>query len=147
MHQHLQGSLNAPVRLPAELIGVAPPVQRAADVAQRAAESDDPVLIVAESGFCPERIARSIHHASSRASEPFIAVDCAAGHAEVLHNLFGTERQARLDYEVALGGSALAEVGRGTILLTDVTEMPATAQLRISRLLRDGELRVRRTME
>jgi DNA-binding NtrC family response regulator len=147
MHQHLQGSLNAPVRLPAELIGVAPSVQRAADVAQRAAESDDAVLIVAESGFSPERIAQSIHHASARASEPFIAVDCAAGHAEVLHTLFGTERNARLEYEVAVGGSALAEVGRGTILLTDVSEMPAAAQLRMSRLLRDGELRVRRAME
>jgi len=147
MHQHLQGSLNAPVRLPAELVGVAPSVQRAADVAQRAAQSDDAVLIVAESGFSPERIAQSIHHASARASEPFIAVDCAAGHAEVLHTLFGTERNARLEYEVAVGGSALAEVGRGTILLTDVSEMPAAAQLRMSRLLRDGELRVRRAME
>ena len=132
--------------LPAELIGAAPSVQRAADVARRAAESDDSVLIVAEAGFCPERIARSIHQASPRASEPFIAIDCADDQASVLHQLFGTERHARVDYEVAHGGSALAEVGRGTILLSDVSEMPAVAQLRMSRLLRDGELRVRRTM-
>ncbi len=132
--------------LPAELIGAAPSVQRAADVARRAAESDDSVLIVAEAGFCPERIARSIHQASPRASEPFIAIDCADDQGSVLHQLFGTERHARVDYEVAHGGSALAEVGRGTILLSDVSEMPAVAQLRMSRLLRDGELRVRRTM-
>jgi DNA-binding NtrC family response regulator len=133
--------------LPAELIGLAPSVQRAADVMRRAAECDDAVLIVAESGFCPERIARAIHQASARASEPFIAVDCAANHTDVLHKLFGAERHARVEYEVALGGSALAEVGRGTLLLTDVSEMPAVAQQRMSRLLRDGELRVRRTME
>jgi DNA-binding NtrC family response regulator len=147
MHHPLHNSLNAPMLLPAELIGVAPSVQRAADVARRAAECDDAVLIVAESGFCPERIARSIHQASARASEPFITVDCAADHVEVLHKLFGTERSARVEYEVALGGSALAEIGRGTILLSDVSEMPAAAQLRMSRLLRDGELRVRRMME
>ena len=115
-------------------------------MARRAADSDDSVLIVAEAGFCPERIARSIHQASPRAAEPFITIDCADDHGVVLHRLFGTERQTRVDYEVALGGSALAEVGRGTLLLSDVSEMPAAAQRRMSRLLRDGELRVRRTM-
>jgi DNA-binding NtrC family response regulator len=146
MHHHLNVRFRGTVPLPPELIGAAPSVQRAADVARRAAESDDSVLIVAEAGFCPERIARSIHEASPRASEPFIAIDCADDHASVLHRLFGTERHARVDYEIAHGGSALAEVGRGTILLSEVSEMPAAAQLRMSRLLRDGELRVRRTL-
>lgn len=131
--------------LPAELIGVAPPVQRAADLARRAAESDDPVLIVAESGFCPERIARAIHQGSGRSSEPFIVVDCADDRVEVVRHLFGSPLPPRSDYECALVGSAFAEVGRGTVLLVDVTEMPAATQLRISRLLRDGELRVRRS--
>jgi DNA-binding NtrC family response regulator len=146
MHQQLNVRVRGTMPLPAELIGAAPSVKRAADVARRAAESDDSVLIVAEAGFCPERIARSIHQASPRAAEPFIAIDCADDHASVVHRLFGTDRLARADYEVAHGGSALAEVGRGTILLSDVSEMPAAAQLRMSRLLRDGELRVRRTM-
>src|SRR5436190_15463039 len=147
MHQQSSKGLRGTIALPAELLGTAPSVQRAADVARRAAESDDSVLIVAEAGFCPECIARAIHQASPRASEPFIAVDCADDHAVVLQRLFGTDRHARADYEVALGGSALAEVGRGTILLSEVSEMPAAAQLRMSRLLRDGELRVRRAME
>jgi DNA-binding NtrC family response regulator len=146
MHHRHNVRFRGTVPLPAELIGAAPSVQRAADVARRAADSDDSVLIVAEAGFCPERIARSIHQASPRSAEPFIIIDCADDHGAVLHRLFGTERQTRVDYEVARGGSALAEVGRGTLLLSDVSEMPAAAQLRISRLLRDGELRVRRTM-
>jgi len=146
MHHQPSVRFRGTVPLPAELIGAAPSVQRAADVARRAADSDDSVLIVAEAGFCPERIARSIHQASPRSAEPFITIDCADDHGVVLHRLFGTERQTRVDYEVALGGSALAEVGRGTLLLSDVSEMPAAAQLRMSRLLRDGELRVRRTM-
>lgn len=146
MHEQSNIGVRPAFPFPAELIGGAPSVQRAADVARRAAESDDAVLIVAEAGFCPERIARSIHQASSRAFEPFIAVNCADDHAAVLHRLFGTERHTRVEYEVALEGSALAEVGRGTILLHDVSEMPTAAQVRMSRVLRDGELRVRRTM-
>jgi DNA-binding NtrC family response regulator len=146
MHDQSSVRFRGTVPLPADLIGAAPSVQRAADVARRAADSDDSVLIVAEAGFCPDGIARSIHQASPRAAEPFITIDCADDHGAVLQRLFGTERPARVDYEVALGGSALAEVGRGTILLSDVSEMPAGAQLRMSRLLRDGELRVRRTM-
>jgi DNA-binding NtrC family response regulator len=131
--------------LPLELTGGAASVQRAADVARRAAESDESVLIVSESGFCPERIARAIHQASPRAADPFIVIDCAEDRVALVRRLFGSERPTRSDYECAMAGSALAEVGRGTILLADVTEMPAATQLRISRLLRDGELRVRRT--
>jgi DNA-binding NtrC family response regulator len=146
MHHQANIRFRGSVPLPAELVGAAPSVLRAADVARRAAESDDSVLIVAEAGFCTERIARTIHQASPRAREPFIAIDCADDRTAVVHRLFGTDRHARVDYEVAHDGSALAEVGRGTILLSDVSEMPAAAQLRMSRLLRDGELRVRRTM-
>ncbi len=146
MHQQSNACPRGAIALPAELIGAAPSVQRAADVARRAAESDQSVLIVAEAGFCPECIARSIHLASPRAAEPFIAIDCADDHGAVLRRLFGTERHARVDYEIALNGSALAEVGRGTLLLAEVSEMPAAAQLRMSRVLRDGELRVRRAL-
>jgi DNA-binding NtrC family response regulator len=130
--------------LPAELVGGVPSVQRAADVARRAAECDESVLIVAEAGFCPERVARSIHRTSERAAEPFIVIDCAEHRAAVVQRLFGSIGPARNDYEIAAAGSALAEVGGGTILLSDVTEMPAAAQSRMSRLLRDGELRVGR---
>src|SRR4029079_12017556 len=135
MHQQLNVRFRRTMRLPAELIGAAPSVLRAADVARRAAESDDSVLIVAEAGFCPGALRRSIHQASPRASEPFITIDCADDHASVVHRLFGTDRHTHVDYEVAHAGSAIAEVGRGTILLSDVSEMPAAAQLRMSRLL------------
>jgi len=144
MHQPTHARGRSAMSLPVELIGGAPSVQRAADVARRAAESDDSVLIVSESGFCPERIARAIHQASPRAADPFIVIDCADDRAAVVRRLFGSERATQSEYECAMAGSALADVGRGTILLADITEMPAATQIRISRLLRDGELRVRR---
>ena len=132
--------------LPPELIGTTAPVQRAADVARQAVESDDSVLIVAEPGFCPEGIARAVHEAGSRASDPFLKIDCADPRVAVVRQLFGSERTPRADYETAIAGSALAEVGKGTIFLADVGEMPTAAQLRLSRLMRDGEMRVRRSL-
>ena len=131
--------------LPAELIGTAAAVQRAADVARQAVQSDDSVLIVAEPGFCPEGIARAIHRAGSRASEPFLKVDCGDPAGAVVSQLFGSERIPRAEYETATAGSVLADVGGGTIFLADVGEMPTTAQLRLFRLMRDGEIRVRRS--
>src|SRR5262249_3298606 len=121
MFQHPHAPECSRMSLPAELIGGAPAVQRAVDVARRAVGSEQSMLIVAESGFCPERIARAIHEAGRRAAEPFIVIDCADDRVSIVRRLFGSERQARSDYEFALAGSALAEVGRGTILLADVT--------------------------
>jgi len=131
--------------LPAELIGTAAAVQRAADVARQAVQSDDSVLIVAEPGFCPEGIARAIHRAGSRASEPFLKVDCGDPAGAVVSQLFGSERIPRAEYETATAGSVLADVRGGTVFLADVGEMPTTAQLRLFRLMRDGEMRVRRS--
>ena len=144
MH-HPKAVGRAGLTLPAELIGAAAPVQRAADVARQAVQSDDSVLIVAEPGFCPEGIARAIHQAGPRASEPFLTVECGEPGVVVVRQLFGSDRSPRAEYETATAGSALAEVRRGTIFLADVGEMPATAQMRLFRLMRDGEMRVRRS--
>src|SRR4029453_18576954 len=75
----------------------------------------------------------------------FLKVDCADSRGVVVRQLFGSERTPRADYETAMAGSALADVGKGTIFLADVGEMPTAAQLRLSRLMRDGEMRVRRS--
>src|SRR5262245_2245110 len=145
MH-HPKTVVRRDLTLPAELTGSSAAVQRAADVARQAVQSDESVLIVAEAGFCVEGIARAIHQAGARAAEPFLKVDCGDPGAAVVRRLFGSERSPRAEYETATAGSALAEVRKGTIFLADVGEMPATAQLRLSRLMRDGEMRVRRSM-
>ena len=145
MH-HVKPGARAKLTLPPELIGTGPFVQRAADAARQAAGSDENVLIIAEAGFCPEGIARAIHQAGPHASEPFLKVECGDPHVAVVRQLFGSERNSRAEYETAMAGSALAEAGKGTIFLADVAELPAAVQLRLSRLMRDGEMRVRRSM-
>lgn len=145
MHHRANTGAESEVQLTTDLLGTAPSVRHAADVARRAARSDDTILIVAESGFSPERIARAIHQGSPRASQPFIAIDCGDSHMSVMQRLFGVGTSSRSEYETATADSALAQAGAGTLFLAGVGEIPAAAQVRLSRLLRDGELRVRKS--
>jgi DNA-binding NtrC family response regulator len=131
--------------LPPELVGSARSVRAAADQAVRAANSSDPILIVAEPGFFPEGIARAIHQLGARAAHPFVVVDCAENHERVTRRLFGSERASRADYERVGSESAVAAVEAGTIFLAGISEMPIAVQLRLSRLLRDGEMRLRKS--
>jgi DNA-binding NtrC family response regulator len=143
-HQADTGAVSE-LQLTTELLGTTPSVRHAVEVARRAARSDDSILIVAESGFSPERIARAIHDAGPRATQPFIAIDCGDSDTPVMQRLFGVEKSSRSEYETASADSALAQAGAGTIFLAGVGEMPAAAQVRMSRLLRDGEMRVRKS--
>jgi DNA-binding NtrC family response regulator len=145
MHHHANAGPAFDLQLPVEMIGAGPSIRRAADAVRRAAGCDDTVLIVAEPGFSPERIARAIHDAGARAAKPFISIDCGDTPTAVVQRLFGAERKSRSQYETVTADSALAEAGEGTVFLADVSEMPAAAQLRLSRLMRDGEMRVRRS--
>jgi DNA-binding NtrC family response regulator len=141
MHDHPRGGID----LPSDLLGSAPSVRQAVEVVGRAAGSDESVLIVAEAGFAPQAIARAIHDSSSRASEPFLAIDCGDGHDSLIRRLFGAEKLPRGDYETVSPEAALARAGSGTIFLAEVGEMPAAVQARLSRLLRDGEMRLRKS--
>ena len=135
------------LRLPPDLIGAAPSVRRAVEGTRRAAASSDPVLISAEPGFSGERVARAIHDAGSRSGLLFVRVDCTEGPTAVTRALFGPGALPRSGWETASSGSALSKVSAGTLFLAAVEELPASAQVRLSRLLRDGELRVARAIE
>ena len=141
MHDHS----NVGITLPAELVGSAPSVRQAVDAVRRAAESDEAILIVSEPGFSAEGIARTIHESGSRASGPFIAIDCGDSHGPLMRRLFGAEKLIRSEYETVSPDSALAQVGAGTIFLAGIGEMPAAVQVRLSRLMRDGEMRLRKS--
>ena len=129
--------------LPPELLGRSSRVAAAAELARRAAASDEPTLIVAESGLSAERIARAIHCAGARGQASFVAVDCGAGDAAgVISELFGSATERGLELETVASSSAIDRAQGGTLFLANAGELSATAQLRLSRLLRDGEMRV-----
>jgi len=114
--------------------------RRLADLARRVAASDCTVLIVGESGTGKEVLARFIHRNSSRAGQPFIAVNCAAIPETMLEAmLFGYERGAFTGAHASHAGKFEQAQG-GTLLLDEVTEMPLGLQAKLLRILQEREV-------
>jgi DNA-binding NtrC family response regulator len=83
---------------------------------EQLADTDDPVLLVGETGTGTELAARALHNLSSRAAAPFAIVDCAESSEALLEaELRGVERSGRLH---KLG--AFEQAGRGTLFLAEV---------------------------
>jgi two-component system response regulator FlrC len=108
--------------------------------AQRVAQSDASVLVRGESGTGKEVIARYIHRSSSRASGPFVAVNCAAIPEQLLESeLFGHERGA---FSGAHGQriGKLEAAQNGTILLDEISEMDRRLQAKLLRAIQEREI-------
>lgn len=127
------------------------PLAGSSDAAVRARESFElavsrttPVLIVAEAGSRARDAAEGLH-ARTRAGTPFVSLDCSALQSgELERRLFGmpVRRPAASDLEAIGSEAAIADAGAGTLFLEHIEELPASAQRRLARLLRDGEARL-----
>jgi transcriptional regulator with PAS, ATPase and Fis domain len=122
-----------------EIIGNDPKLNRAIEKAIQVAPTDISVLVVGESGVGKESIPKIIHSLSHRKHGKYIAVNCGAiPEGTIDSELFGHEKgsftgatSTREGYfEVASGG---------TIFLDEVGELPLTTQVRLLRILENGE--------
>jgi two-component system, NtrC family, nitrogen regulation response regulator NtrX len=130
---------------PPELVGESNRIRDCLAQFQQAASEDRGVLIVAEQGLDGETVARSLHSHSARRTAPFVVLTCAGGAADVERALFGVPVRRRIDeLETLSPTSALARARGGVLFLDDVAELPAGAQRRLARVLRDGEVRLPR---
>jgi two-component system response regulator HydG len=122
-----------------DLVGAAPNIQRLRELVQQVAPSSATVLLLGESGTGKERVARELHTLSPRVNKPFVAINCAALPETILESeLFGSERGAFT--------GAVSREGRferahgGTMLLDEVGDLPAQAQVKLLRVLQEGEV-------
>lgn len=122
-----------------KLIGTASSMKPILDKIDRVAQSASTVLISGESGTGKELIARAIHAASPRASQPMLAVNCAALSPTLLESeLFGHEKGAFTGADrMRKGRFELAD--GGTLLLDEVSEISPSLQAKLLRILQERE--------
>jgi DNA-binding NtrC family response regulator len=110
------------------------------DTAARAARTHSTVLIRGETGTGKELLARAIHFNSSRKHKPLITINCAAIPKELLESeLFGHKRGA---FTGAVGEKRgkIETADGGTIFLDEIGEMPLELQVKLLRLIEEGEI-------
>ncbi|MDJ0763740.1 MAG: sigma-54 dependent transcriptional regulator [Myxococcota bacterium] len=121
------------------IIGNHPIFRHTLEVAIQAAPSMATVLILGESGTGKELVARAIHDNSPRADNPFVAVNCAALPETIMEaELFGYERGAFTGAVKRRDGRFKA-ADKGTLFLDEVAEMSPAVQVKLLRVLQEGE--------
>jgi two-component system response regulator FlrC len=109
-------------------------------LARRVAASDSTVLITGESGTGKEVLAQYIHQHSSRAKQPFVAINCAAIPENMLEaTLFGYEKGAFTGAYAACPGK-FEQANGGTLLLDEISEMDLGLQAKLLRVLQEQEV-------
>jgi DNA-binding NtrC family response regulator len=123
------------------LVGSSPAMERVRGVVRRVAEANAMVLVRGETGTGKELVARALHQLSSRASHPFVAINCATFPGQLMESLlFGHERGAFTGAERKQRGQ-LELAGQGTVLLDEIAEMPQELQAKLLRVLEDRRFR------
>lgn len=121
------------------IIGLDPALDRAIDIAVQVAKTDLSVLITGESGVGKEIFPRIIHDFSARKNGNYIAVNCGAiPEGTIDSELFGHEKGAFTGaVETRKGYFEVAD--GGTIFLDEVADLPLSTQIRLLRVLENGE--------
>jgi PAS domain S-box-containing protein len=138
--EHLRTHINKKRTLN-EIVSVNPHMQQLIGLLPNIAESDCNVLIEGASGSGKELFAQVIHNLSSRKYGPYIKINCAALPAPLLESeLFGYEKGAFTDAKRDKPGQFCLANG-GTLLLDEISEMDISLQVKLLRVLNDGEYR------
>ena len=118
-----------------------PRMQQCVELARRIAGSDFTVLILGESGTGKELLAQSIHDASSRSRQAFVAVNCAAVPENLLESeLFGYEGGSFTGALKEGKRGLFEQAHHGTVFLDEVADMPLVLQAKLLRVLQERQI-------
>jgi len=122
------------------IVGTSPAMQRAFNMVKRVATTDATVLIYGETGTGKDLVARALHFSGKRRNHQFVPLNCAALSEGIIESeLFGHVRGA-------FTGAVEDRVGRieyanhGTLFLDEVADMPLSTQVKLLRVLEQGEI-------
>ena len=122
-----------------KIVGNSPRMQSLYRILEKISDTDSTVLITGESGTGKELVAKTIHFNSSRASNPFVPINCGAIPRDLIESeLFGHEKGS---FTGAIG----SRIGRfelaagGTIFLDEIGELPFPLQVKLLRVIQERE--------
>ena len=123
------------------IVGQSPLMRQIFELIQTIAPQSSRVLITGESGTGKELVARAIHENSTRASEPFITINCGAFPETLLESeLFGYRKGAFTGANENRDGLFQAAHG-GTLFMDEIGNMTLTMQVKLYRVLQEGKVR------
>ncbi|WP_242345627.1 sigma-54-dependent transcriptional regulator [Anaeromyxobacter terrae] len=135
-----RAALRERARARASIVGAAPELTALVEVLRRVAPTKAAVLVQGEVGSGKAQVAQALHEWSPRRDRPFVRVNCAARSEALLEaDLFGHEAGAFGDSDERRPGR-LEEADGGTLYLDEVGRLPAALQVRLLRVLQQGEL-------
>ncbi len=123
------------------ILGKSRGMQEIFDSIENIAPTTSTVLVTGESGTGKELVARAIHARSRRSDKPFVVINCAAIPMHLLESeLFGHKRGS-FTGAIADKKGLFEEADGGTVFLDEIGEMPPALQVKLLRVLQEGEVR------
>jgi PAS domain S-box-containing protein len=136
--EYLREELNALFNCD-EIVGQSDALRAVLNDVKQVAETDATVLVLGETGTGKELIARAIHFASRRRDKPLVKVNCAAIPAALIESEFFGHEQGAFTGATKKRDGRFALAHGGTIFLDEVGELPIDLQVKLLRVLQEGE--------
>jgi sigma-54 specific flagellar transcriptional regulator A len=122
-----------------DIIGQSPSMKKIFRIVEKAAVSNTTIMLNGETGTGKGVIARAIHECSSRRSKPFIQINCGATPEGLLESEFFGYRRGAFTGAVSDKPGKFEMANGGTIFLDEIGDMSADLQVKVLRVLEEGE--------
>ena len=124
-----------------DIAGSSPAMLETTRMARKMAVTNSAILITGESGTGKELLASAIHNASTRAKQPYIAINCAAMPENLLESeLFGYEEGAFTGARKNGKAGLFEHAHQGTLFLDEIEDMSPSLQVKLLRVLQEKEI-------